>query len=262
MQIQIQREKPKQKVDAAATRAYDKAKQELSLSLGALFSGLADKSCFDQSVAGQEIAITGALRGRVNDCLTSAAAAIDRKKFKGVAVRATTFLQKQESAVGSDFVLTFEVFHSGAKCPYISKSILVQAKTAVIKDGPPKFLHCRNKDLPKQLKDIALLSPNRGFLMLYTDQGAYVVPAERAAESLTRAVLVFDLEQANQSGYMMEIMANCTGGDTLISPLALKAPRDGKHINPSKFAEILTARANSIGPKPAASLLAVSVTVK
>lgn len=245
---------------------YEKVKRELSLELAAIFEKHAENSCQEQEVEGQETSITGALRGRINDSLEAISKSINKLNIHGVSLQSTTFRQKEEGKCGSDFVITFELFEKGKPDPVISKSTLIQAKTAVVKKGPPEILHCSNKDLPGQLKTLESVSPGKGYLMFYTDSGAFVVSAGVAIGSMSGTVLNLDVSSASKSGEIVKTMAICTGGDVNLSPKKLKVPRkfDGR-VDASKFAKLITKHVGGLGDAEkvnAQSVLTISATTK
>jgi hypothetical protein len=246
--------------------AYEKVKSKLSLELAAIFEKHAENSCLEQEVEGQETSITGALRGRINDSLEAIAKSINKLKIEGVSLQSTTFRQKEEGRCGSDFVVTFEFFEKGKADPVISKSTLIQAKTAVVKDGPPKILHCSNKDLSDQLNTLESVSPGKGYLMLYTDAGAFAVPAGVANGSMKGTVLNLDFSSASKCGEIVKTMAICTGGDVDLSPKKLKAPRKfNGRVDASKFAKLITKYAGGLSyaeKVDAQSVLTISATTK
>lgn len=247
--------------------AYDAVKKKLSLELEAIFDKHAEKSCLEQKVMGQETSITGALRARINDSFEMIAKSINKLRIDGVALQSTTFRQKEEGQCGSDFVITFEVFEKGKENnPIVSKSTLIQAKTAVIRKGPPKILHCNNEDLSGQLTTLESVSPGKGYLMFYTDSGAFAVPAALALGKMSGTLLNLDFSLASKSGDMVKTMAICTGGDVGLSPKKLGAKRkpDGR-VDASEFATLITkstskiSAANKIVPQ---GILTISASVK
>jgi hypothetical protein len=263
MQFEME-EEPIKKNSSSTLRngSYEKVKVELSRLLSEVFEKQADRSCREQGVEGQETSITGALRGRINDSLDLISASINKMGIKGIVLQSTTFRQKEEGKTGADFVVTFEFFEKGKSGPVISKSTLVQAKTAVIKMGPPQILHCNNEDLSGQLLDIEKASPGKGYLMLYTDTGAFVVPAGLAGGKMKKSVFEIHLDAVKKSGDIVATMSICTGGDVNLSPKALNAPRGSNgRVDASNFARIIASHAsisNAHGNADVPSVLAIS----
>jgi hypothetical protein len=249
------------------TSAYEKFKEPLSKKLAAIFEEHADNSCLEQDVKGNEVIITGALRGRINDSLKAIAQSINRMRIDGISLQSTTFLQKEEGKCGSDFVITFELFEKNKPYdPVVSKSTLIQAKTAIIREGPPKKLYCANPDLAGQLKTLESVSSGKGYLMFYTDAGAFVVPAAVANEKISNTVLNLDFTSVSKSGDVVKKMAICTGGDVDLSPKKLGASRkpDGR-VNASEFAKLIATHTTEMSDAkiaPPQNVLTISVDIK
>lgn len=147
-------------------------------------------------------------------------------------IRADASLLKpssQEGATGADLAIYFEVLYK-LPPPYSilrSKTLLVQAKTGSFnKKGE---LKCSNPDLRSQITTIDRLSPNDGFLLVFTSGGGYCVGIQDAIAGLNKDTLT--TRKFRPAGEMIERLVSCSAGNTVaISPetLQFKRTRTGR----------------------------------
>jgi len=130
----------------------------------------------------------------------------------------------QEGATGADLAIYFEVLYK-LPPPYSilrSKTLLVQAKTGSINDQGE--LKCSNPDLRKQITTIERISPNDGFLLVFTPGAGYCVGIQDAIAGLNGGTLT--TKAFHPAGEMIGRLVSCSAGNTAaISPKTLQFKR-------------------------------------
>lgn len=212
--------------------SYDDIKEKVAVCLGALFNSVLKTSIENESPIGKETAKNGGAVELVNqfvDYLSSPLKAnYPQHPFS---FRMASFKpSNQETLTGSDLVMTFEVFEKGNALPKISKATLIQAKCAVFVPNSDELV-CYNSDLIEQLKTIDSLTPNDGFLMLFTDQGCFSLGAKEAIPMISNTTFKCKKQSLQDAGTIIAKLANCQKGNFPdISPVKLEVARKRNNL--------------------------------
>lgn len=131
----------------------------------------------------------------------------------------------QEGPTGSDIAVFLEVRgRNGDRKAFVSKTLLIQAKVGRV--NKDKSISAGDKHLPMQIKQIQRISPDDGFLLIYTDRGAYCVSISEASNCLKGKTV--RTKNYSNAGDMIYQMVMCTAGNARhISPTILQPARDG-----------------------------------
>ncbi len=236
-------------------------RHQVSLEAARLVDGKMAQALSDQHPKGLETMTTGRWVQIVSDAMDRQVIVAGSRSFHVNTHASFLNPSTQEGVTGSDLAIYLEVY---TRPPLhgdriVSKTLLVQAKVGTIKGIS---LRCANPDLRRQLDRISLIGEGDGFLLVYTETGAYCVQVEDALSGMTGNSLRTTNFQASST--LIEKMANCTAGNcAAISPSALAVPRssDGR-IKVDRANHLLAAYARQReGPDAFAPERAVSITM-
>jgi len=234
---------------------YDDVKEEIGDEISSLLEDILQKSMAKQSPKGIEPEKNGGFSAVVNHMSQEfSPAAFEQCEKEFFSLSIGLFKPKtQEGPTGSDYAIIFELFNKGSDQPKISKTTLVQAKVGNVligknTKGDVSFTdnHCKG-----QLENIEKLSPNDGFLIVYTDNGCYSVPAKDALKNnATGNTFHIPKSSLKVAGAVGQDLAICTCGNVKeISPVNLKVNRTGSDIDLDDYVAKLAAYASSKNPK-------------
>jgi hypothetical protein len=223
-------------------REFEKLRQPLATQIGASVTAALNDQLNEQLADGVEPETNGITTAMIRTAAKSAIAGIPRGVHPLHLKVSVALLRpkSQERPTGSDIAIFFEVLPGlGSPQPMLSKTLLVQAKVGKLNSKGE--LSASDKHLPSQIRQIAKVSPNDGFLLIYTKKGAYCVGITEAIKSLkgnTVRTKVF-----KPAGDMLARLVLCTSGNVqAISPVTLKPGRDATgHIHAADAADALAA---------------------
>jgi len=174
-------------------------------------------------------------------------------KFSVAAIKPKT----EERPTGSDIAIFFEVLpRQNIFSPIVSKTLLIQAKVGKISlEGE---ISVSDRNLPGQLRQIQRVSPNDGFLLVYTSEGAYCIGISEALNSLNGNTV--RTKRFSPAGSMLSEVVMCNAGnERSISPARLNPARD---IQGNLLIEDAARKlAIAAGTFPVEEAISVSITV-
>lgn len=207
-------------------RAFNEARISIAMGLGLLITQGLNEQLDEQAAKGLEPETNGMsvliMRTAGKDSSREVLAAGHAFELK-IAIAALN-PKTQEGPTGADIAIFLEVLPQvGASIPILSKTLLIQAKVGKL--NAKGELSASDRHLPGQIAQIQRVSPNDGFLLVYTSQGAFCIEIAEAARRLNgNTVRTMHFSDAGEMLYRMVI---CTSGnEPSIAPSALSPRRD------------------------------------
>lgn len=207
-------------------RAFEEARGAIATELGNAITRDLNEQLVLQSARGLEPETNGMsmtvmrLAGNRTSQMIAAAGHTFVLKLSVAAMKPKT----EEKPTGSDIAIFFEVLPGhGAFPPIVSKTLLIQAKVG--KFTLTGELSASDSHLPGQLRQIQRISPNDGFLLVYTREGAYCIGISEALRSLKGNTV--RTTRYSPAGSMLTQMVICNAGnERSIAPTRLNTRRD------------------------------------
>jgi len=247
------------------TTAYEDIKEEIGDSISHLFDQLLSESMAMQSPEGIEPEKNGDFSGMINRISKNfTPPSFQQCEEENFSLQVGLFKPKtQEGPTGSDYAVVFEVFDKNSDFPKKSKTTLVQAKVGSALSGvnTKGSVSIYDKHCKDQLETIGRLTPNDGFLLIYTDSGCYCVNAEDALKkSQGKGTFRFDKADLMNAGTIGKELAICNKGNVReISPVGLGVARNADNtVNLNDFVAKLTA----FGVKKPSTVINIVTTIK
>ncbi|WP_343654532.1 hypothetical protein [Paraburkholderia caribensis] len=226
MQLEFEHESDPHQLWAAS-------KDEIASRLSTKFISELDAELADQNPKGLETSLNGSTKTFINQMnrsvLTEAFNAMNGTRVwssRNCTIHSASFRASGEEAdTGSDIAIFFEVRDRSSPFsePIVSKTLLIQAKVGGFNSHG--ILSVRNPDLRGQIDTILTITPRDGFLLVYTDVGAFCVPAREVARQLTSGSTV-KVNDPQPAGEMIRRLVECSAGNVRnVSPSALRVAR-------------------------------------
>ncbi|MCS0591349.1 hypothetical protein ACFQ09_11435 [Massilia norwichensis] len=240
-------------------RAFEEARVGIAMGLRRLVTQGLNEQLDEQAAKGLEPETNGMsvliMRTAGKNSSRAVLAAGHVFEFK-VAVAAMN-PKTQEGPTGADIAIFLEVLpQSGAYIPILSKTLLIQAKVGKL--NAKGELSASDQHLPGQIAQIQRVSPNDGFLLVYTDQGAYCIEIAEATRRLNGNTV--RTTHFSDAGEMLYRMVICTSGnEPSIAPSALGPRRDT--LGSIEVADAAQRLANVARIRPVEEAIGITLTV-